>query len=146
MRDPRAPFIRRWLAGGIDILLAAFGFLLANRVIPESVHTKAPHLGGTVALLISIAYFWVPEAVWGCTPGKWLTRVRVVDALGCPPGPGRALVRTLLRLVEVNPLLFGGLPAAAVAYRSKTGQRLGDTLAKTYVLRVADLPGRTVES
>jgi uncharacterized RDD family membrane protein YckC len=41
-------------------------------------------------------------------------------------------------LVEVNPILLGGLPAAAVVALSPTRQRLGDLVAGTYVLTAAD--------
>ncbi|MEO8504571.1 MAG: RDD family protein [Acidobacteriota bacterium] len=120
LQDPRAPFIRRWLAGSIDIVLAI--------------------LGAASAVVFYIAYFWLPEAIWGATLGKSIARVRVVDALGNVPGARRALIRTLTRLLEVNPFLLGGIPAALIAYRSKRGQRLGDMLARTFVLRVSDLP------
>ena len=141
-RHPRAPFIRRWAAGSIDLLLAGFFILLVNRFVPAAVHQENPSLGGVVALVVAVLYYWLPEAAWGVTLGKLMAKVRVVDGAGRHPGAGRALVRTLLRFVEVNPFLFGTLPAALVAYRSKHGQRLGDLLARTYVLRVSDLPDR----
>ena len=139
LRDPRGPFLRRWIAGSIDLVFAAFTVLLANRLIPVSLHEEHPFLGAAVALVLIVVYFWLPEALWGATLGKLFVKVRVVDAAGQPPGLGRALVRTVLRFLEVNPFLFGAIPAALVAYRSKAGQRLGDLLAKTYVLRCSDL-------
>jgi uncharacterized RDD family membrane protein YckC len=96
-----------------------------------------------VSFLVATLYFWVPEAVWGATLGKFAAKVRVVDSLGHPPGFGRSMIRTLLRFLEANPLLFGALPAVIVAYRSKTGRRLGDILAKTHVLRKSDLRGQS---
>jgi uncharacterized RDD family membrane protein YckC len=79
------------------------------------------------------------EGRWGATLGKFGTKIRVVDRLGRVPGYGRAVVRTLLRLVEVNPLLLGGIPAGIIALSSKSKQRLGDMLAGTYVLYLADV-------
>jgi uncharacterized RDD family membrane protein YckC len=59
----------------------------------------------------------------------------VVDETGTPPGLIKALVRTALRLIEVNPLLAGGLPAAGfVAWAGPFRQRLGDLAANTYVV------------
>jgi len=43
------------------------------------------------------------------------------------------------RLVEVNPLLLGGLPAGIAVAMSRRRQRLGDMLAGTYVVRRKDL-------
>jgi uncharacterized RDD family membrane protein YckC len=86
-----------------------------------------------------IAYYVVLEAHWGATLGKLALKIQVVDKAGRPPGYGKASVRTVLRFIEVNPLLAGGIPAGIVAGLSKTRQRLGDMLAGTYVLRVADV-------
>jgi uncharacterized RDD family membrane protein YckC len=44
------------------------------------------------------------------------------------------LVRTLLRLLEANPLLFGGLPAGVAILLSGRNQRLGDLAAGTMVV------------
>jgi len=139
LRHPRAPFLRRWAAGILDLLLAGLAILVVNRLIPEANHTSHPWLGGIVAVEVAIGYYWLPEALWGRTLGKLAAKIRVVDEQGRPPGAWRALVRTLLRFLEVNPFLVGGAPAAAIAYFSKSGQRLGDLLARTYVLLASDL-------
>jgi uncharacterized RDD family membrane protein YckC len=138
--DPRAPFLRRWFAGSIDLLLSFSAILLVNRLVPPELHSENPWLGTTLALLLFPAYFWLPEAIWGATPGKRLTGVRVIDAQGRAPGARRAFIRTVTRVLEVNPFLFGAIPAALIAYRSRTGQRLGDMLAKTFVVKASDLP------
>lgn len=142
LRDPRGPFTRRFAAWLVDCVLAALAMLLANKCVPEKLLEIYPSLGGFVALVVVTLYFWVPEALWGATLGKASAGVRVVDRLGRPPGFGKSLVRTLLRFIEANPLLFGALPAGLVAYRSKTGRRVGDILAKTYVLLASDLRDR----
>ena len=80
-----------------------------------------------------------PEASAGATPGKWLVGIRVVEAHGNPPHFWQALVRTLARLVEVNPLLFGGLPAGVIADNTKYRQRLGEFLARTFVVKLRGL-------
>ena len=85
------------------------------------------------------AYFIIMEGKWGATLGKMGTKIRVVDRAGQPPGYGRAFVRMLLRLVEVNPLLFGGISAALAVWSSSTRQRLGDMAAATYVLFAEDV-------
>jgi uncharacterized RDD family membrane protein YckC len=49
------------------------------------------------------------------------------------------VANALLRLVEVNPLLVGGLPAGIVAVLSPRKQRLGDMLAGTLVVYRGDI-------
>jgi uncharacterized RDD family membrane protein YckC len=57
-----------------------------------------------------------------------------VDAGAGPCGWRAALVRTLLRVVEANPLLSGGLPAGLAILASKRNQRLNDLAAGTLVI------------
>lgn len=85
-----------------------------------------------------LGYFLVCEALWGCSPGKWVCGLRIVEARGQKPGWSRAARRTLARFLEANTLLCGGLPAFLFALRSPFRQRLGDRWAGTYVLTAAD--------
>jgi uncharacterized RDD family membrane protein YckC len=63
-------------------------------------------------------------------------RVRFPRRLdGRPCGVRESLIRTLTRIIEANPLLFGGLPAGIVVMSSERRQRLGDTLAGTIVIK-----------
>jgi uncharacterized RDD family membrane protein YckC len=39
-----------------------------------------------------------------------------------------------LRIIEVNPLLFGGIPAGIAVILSRRKQRIGDLLAGTVVV------------
>ena len=86
-------------------------------------------------LVALVAYFVVFEALWGRTLGKLITGTIVIDRNGRAPGFAKALVRTVLRLIEVNLLLIGGLPAGIALLVTKRHQRLGDLLAGTYVVR-----------
>ncbi|HEX6750120.1 MAG TPA: RDD family protein [Longimicrobium sp.] len=87
---------------------------------------------------LQLLYFPLLEGLRGVTLGKWLAGTRVVGPRGTPPGVLRACVRTLLRPVEVNPCLFGGAPAGLFAFLSRHHQRIGDSLAGTYVLLTKD--------
>ena len=84
--------------------------------------------------MAALAYFPVTEGIWGRSAGKLITGAIVVNEDGDPPGIPKALVRTLLRLVEVNPFLMGGVPAGLCVVATKHHQRLGDLLANTYVV------------
>ena len=45
-----------------------------------------------------------------------------------------ACIRGVLRVIEVNPLLLGGIPAGLVVIATDQKQRLGDLLAGTVVV------------
>lgn len=94
-----------------------------------------------------VAYFPVMETAFGGSVGKLVTGIRVVNIRGERPAFWQALVRTLLRGFEVNPFQFCGIPAAVLVLVTPNRQRMGDLLARTYVLRRADVaslqpPGR----
>jgi uncharacterized RDD family membrane protein YckC len=84
--------------------------------------------------LAYLGYFFLSEALWSRTPGKYLQGFVVVDPSGGRCGWRRALLRTLLRVVEANPLLLGGLPAGIAILASERNQRLGDLAAGTLVV------------
>lgn len=127
--------VRRWLGAWIDFVV-----LLSFLLVPDYVLGNATYratLAVWIALLV--AYFPVMEAVFGRTVGKFVTRTRVVDAAGRRPSIVQAIVRSLFRLIEVNPVLVGGLPAGIAVLASRHKQRLGDMVAGTYVLFERDL-------
>jgi uncharacterized RDD family membrane protein YckC len=75
------------------------------------------------------------EWLTGRTIGKLLLGIVVVRFDGGRTRFWQILVRTLLRVVEVNPVLFGALPAGVLVLVSPNRQRLGDRLAGTVVVR-----------
>ncbi len=78
-------------------------------------------------------YFWLCEGVWGRTPGKRLLDLRVIRADGAPAGLRRSLVRTLLRPVDLLPLIY--VLGAGVVWLTPHRQRLGDLAAGTVVVQ-----------
>lgn len=120
----------RILAFVIDNLLAMVAAFLAVAVLK----TESPYLGAGALSLTYLGYFFLCEATWSRTPGKYLQGLVVVDPSGGRCGWRRALVRTLVRVVEANPLLFGGIPAGVAILASKRNQRLGDRAAGTLVV------------
>lgn len=127
--------IRRWFAtwvdtGGVFVVLGVIGLVLDAE--PDWL------LIGIMTTTLFV-YHALPEAALGVTPGKWLAGVRVVDESGHPPGIAASTIRTLVRLIEVNPVLLGGIPAGLIAGNTRYRQRLGDLLARTFVVKVADL-------
>lgn len=127
--------LRRWAGAWIDFVALASFLLLPDWLLGNERY-QATIL---VWLGLLVAYFPVSEGLTGRSLGKLLTFTVVVDAKGARPGLLKAFLRTLLRLVEVNPFLFGGLPAGIVAMATRHRQRLGDMVAQTYVLKSRDL-------
>ena len=126
---------RRWLGAWIDFLV-----LLSFLVVPEYLlgnQTYRATLPVWIGLLV--AYFPLMEVLLGRTVGKFATGTRVVNASGVNPSFAQSIVRTLFRLIEVNPILVGGAPAGVAVLMSRHKQRLGDMVAHTYVLRSKDL-------
>jgi len=125
---------QRWAALIVDLFL--FILVLVTPGLVTKVDSDVPLILAAVFIPL---YFVVLEGRWGLTLGKLAAKIRIVDDQGAVPGYRRATVRTLLRVVEVNPILLGGLPAAIVVAMSEHRQRLGDMIAGTYVLTAADV-------
>lgn len=114
----------------LDNLLAVVAAFLAV----SAINSANPYISFGGLPLTYLGYFFLFEALWSRTPGKYLQGLMVVDPSGARCGWRRALVRTLIRVVEANPLLFGGLPAGLAILASKRNQRLGDLAAGTLVV------------
>jgi uncharacterized RDD family membrane protein YckC len=92
-------------------------------------------LRGTAWVAVYLGYFFLFEALVGSSPGKMAFGLWVRRIEGGRCSWLQAAVRTVARLIEVNPLLLGAIPAAIAVLASKNRQRLGDMLAGTVVRR-----------
>jgi len=90
-----------------------------------------------ITFLIFWGYFVIFEIVWqGRTPGKRAGRLRVLRRSGQPIGAGEAVIRNLVRLVDILPGFYGiGLICMFI---DKDARRLGDFAANTIVVRESD--------
>jgi len=131
---------KRMLAVGIDSSLATVLSLIAAGMANSFGDTAVI----TALCSAHLAYFFVFEALWSRTPGKYLFGLRVCQLDGSRCTLRSAMLRTLLRVIEVNPLLFGALPAGIVLLITERKQRLGDILAGTVVISNKILPGTAV--
>lgn len=111
---------------------------------PRSVTYLTPLLfGGALWAVAAFLLFCYTLGRWGRTPGKWATGIRVIGMELAPCGFGRALLRSLLLIVDgflfadgfLN-FSFGALVIACTANR----QRIGDMAARTIVVREAAPP------
>lgn len=83
------------------------------------------------------ALFWflfivVPEGIKGQSLGHAVAKLKIVDAAGEKPPFGQALVRRLFDLVDISCTF--GLVAFIVVKSNQTRQRVGDLVAKTFVV------------
>jgi uncharacterized RDD family membrane protein YckC len=122
----------RFFASWIDNTIAFTLCILIGARLPGPFSSP---VRWTIAALAFVGYFLVQEEAWGTTLGKRIFGFRVVRLDGSIAGWSEALLRSGLRLVEVNPVLLGALPAALTVAWSKRKQRLGDMLAGTLVIR-----------
>jgi len=92
---------------------------------------KPAALAIAAVLVIGFIYYWLLEAVAGATIGKGILGIRVCNQEGRRCGFGASLIRNILRLIDGLAVYLVGF---FVALFSKKRQRLGDHLAKTYVV------------
>jgi uncharacterized RDD family membrane protein YckC len=120
----------RLIAVFIDHLIAFALMMFVVALVPESL----PVVKGVFFFLVYLAYFVVLEAVWSRTFGKYFQGliVRKLDGSRCDWKA--SLIRGGLRILEVNPLLLGGLPAGIAILSSERKQRIGDMIAGTVVV------------
>jgi uncharacterized membrane protein SpoIIM required for sporulation/uncharacterized RDD family membrane protein YckC len=121
---------------------AILGLTILCAVAFSVLGASAPWLGswaGAVLFLLWFAilwgYFTLFEALGGGrTPGKRRVGIRVVMDTGHPITLPAALIRNLIRLVDVQPFPTHGIALLSVAFKHDN-KRLGDIVAGTIVVR-----------
>ncbi|PNQ82152.1 RDD family protein [Paenibacillus sp. F4] len=133
---------RRWGATVFDCIFFVIGYIcffisviqITDRwFLPLAIATRC------ILLIAFFSYYLLLEGYTGYTLGKFVFRIKVVNGEGRPPGFLKSLIRTLLRLIDTNPLLMGGIPAGISVLVTASRQRIGDLAAGTYVVKVRDL-------
>lgn len=120
----------RFIAAFFDNLIATGFSFVAIAIVPESLPTlKLVALVGAY-----ISYFIVFEGAWSRTVGKYFQGLVVRKLDGSRAGWKEAVVRSVLRIVEVNPVLFGAIPAGIAILSSERKQRIGDMIVNTIVV------------
>jgi uncharacterized RDD family membrane protein YckC len=128
----------RFLAANIDHMFAVVLFFAVGMNSAELLGNIG---AGAAALSTYVCYYFLSEWLIGSTPGKLLFGLVVRQLNGDRCRAHQIGIRTLLRFLEVNPLLLGAIPAAIAVWCTERGQRIGDILAGTVVVQGYDLPG-----
>ena len=127
----------RYLAAAVDNMFAVLLVMIIASNLSENLEPSGNvAVDATIGfglLAIYFGYFLGFESAFSTTPGKLMFSLRVLHLDGSRCTVKAAFLRTLTRLLEVNPILLGCLPAALVVWSSQHRQRWGDILAGTVV-------------
>ncbi len=117
-----------------------WGLMLVYRVIAFGVAAgpiPAAGMSGLIFngifLLLALLWFVLPEFIFSASIGKLFCRLSIRSVDGSPPSFLSALIRNLLRPIDL--LLFPILIVAAMMEWSSWHRRIGDLLGGTIVLR-----------
>jgi len=149
------PF-RRFPAYLIDVLIRAsvlFALAILSAVLSIGLGAASMAIWILAEFVLSWFYGGLFETYWnGQTPGKRLLGIRVLSANGRPINGYQAILRNILRTVDLGPMISAeilGLPPVpliptctlglAVMAVNRRFQRLGDVVCRTMVV-VEDRP------
>jgi uncharacterized RDD family membrane protein YckC len=132
--------VTRAKATGVDFVVLFLAMAVAGALVNPREFSAAVWM----CVAVCGAYYLIMEAVFGRTVGKFVHGLVVINDDGEKPSLS-VFLRTFTRLLEVNPILFGAVPAGLIANFSPSHRRLGDLLAGTVVVKKNDL-GRVTHS
>lgn len=126
---------------GVVLTMLAFGGLSASALSSFGLGKHQTAGGWAIALaylaifVLMWFYFVVFEAVWdGQTPGKRWLGIRVVQDGGYSVSIGASAARNVMRILDMQPAFIYGPGLISMAV-SKSGKRLGDIVAGTFVVQ-----------
>jgi len=108
----------------IGVVGSIFGFSVVSRTAGWGF--------GLLSFIIFLAYFTYLEGSKGQTIGKMVTKIKVVREDGGMINMNQAFTRNILRIIDG---LLAYLIGAILIWRSEKKQRLGDSIAKTVVVK-----------
>jgi len=124
---------KRIIGGLVDMVLLMVGYMIFGKLFGTAA-------GGVIALsgipafiylIFGFLYFVLMEGRTGQTVGKMVAKTKVVNASWEQINMQEAVLRTLLRFIDGFLFYLVGL---IVIVSSEKNQRLGDLVAKTYVV------------
>lgn len=124
----------RLMAGVIDLIVifAVYYIFMSlmripHHIAPNSIHKDLYIFGDLVAYFLALLCMAAIEYFWCCSPGKYISKLKIVSKSGDLITFKQALIRNLMRFIEF-PVLY------IVILFNKKHKRLGDFLAGTHVV------------
>lgn len=134
----RDTVLPRYLAAFLDNVIAMILCIVAAKSVADDLPVAQ-----SVALVgVYYGYYWFFEGFVSRTPGKFLTGLVVIQFNGARCTWRQSFIRTCFRVLEVNPVLLGAIPAALCIVRSRHHQRFGDMAAGTIVVKASEVRKR----
>ena len=122
----------RFVSLVIDSLIISAIFSALATILGAGMMRHGTWSVGILSFAFYIAYYTYLEGTRGQTIGKMITKIKVVREDGTPIDMEQAFKRSILRVIDG---LFVYLIGAILIWRSDKQQRLGDTVAKTVVVK-----------
>ena len=117
----------------IDFVISwIVGMLIISIELNFSQNSIIPLLGGLSWIAFFLVYYVYMEGSRGQTIGKMITKIKVVNEDGGKIYMKQALIRNVLRFLDAIAFYLVG---AILIWRSDKKQRLGDSVAKTIVVK-----------
>jgi uncharacterized RDD family membrane protein YckC len=130
-----ASVIERAVSTLIDMIIIILGSLILTGIIKIFLESTVPFNFGYVYIPGSFLYHLLLETFnHGQTIGKLIFKIRVVKITGERPGFFDFFMRCAFRLIDIT-TTFGTLALITIS-SSEKGQRLGDYLADTTVVKL----------
>ncbi len=122
----------RFVSLVIDSLVISAVFGVLGSILGFNAMSHSSWSLGLLSFAFYIAYYTYLEGSRGQTIGKMITRIKVVSEDGRPISMDQAFKRNILRIIDG---LFAYLIGAVLIWRSDKQQRLGDSYARTVVVK-----------
>ncbi|MCI0740661.1 MAG: RDD family protein [Gemmataceae bacterium] len=130
--------VPRYGAAWTDSIFAIIAAIALGKAISET----QPYAQAVALVGAYFGYYFVFEGAFSRTPGKFIAGLAIAQIDGTRCTFRQSAIRNCFRVLEVNPLLFGCLPAAISMYYSAKRQRIGDRVAGTLVIHSRNLKRR----
>jgi uncharacterized RDD family membrane protein YckC len=122
----------RFVSLVIDSLIISIIFGVLGSILGAGMMRQGSWSVGLLSFAFYIAYYTYLEGTRGQTIGKMITKIKVVREDGRPIDMEQAFKRNILRVIDG---FVAYLIGAVLIWRSDKQQRLGDTVAKTVVVK-----------
>jgi uncharacterized RDD family membrane protein YckC len=122
----------RFVSLVIDSLIISIIFGALGSILGAGMMRQGSWSVGLLSFAFYIAYYTYLEGTRGQTIGKMITKIKVVREDGRPIDMQQAFKRNILRVIDG---FFAYIIGAVLIWRSDKQQRLGDTVAKTVVVK-----------